>query len=143
MRKILQQIVATCEGWEAVFFSYGVGELLREPIVCWAFMSDRPYVEDGPDEERYVEGMVVIRQVRDIGGTSSAGDTCHESCREHVAKFVANLSQKSTPLFPQAIKQIVRLTFGQEQSFFDHFFQVPQEWTWLRQGLIGVWYGLL
>lgn len=35
------------------------GELFREPIVCWAFMSERPYVEDGPDEERYVEGQVL------------------------------------------------------------------------------------
>ena len=34
MRKILRQIVATCEGWEAVFFSYGDGDLFREPIVC-------------------------------------------------------------------------------------------------------------
>ena len=72
-----------------------------------------------------------------------AGDTCRESCREHVAKFVANLSQESMPLFPQAIKQIVRLTFGQEQSFFDQFFQADQECPCLRQGLIGVWYGLL
>ncbi len=48
-----------------------------------------------------------------------------ESCRQHVAKVVANLSQRSTPLSPRAIEQIVRLTFGQEQSFFDQFFQVP------------------
>jgi hypothetical protein len=27
MRKVLQQIVATCEGWEGVFFSYDDGEL--------------------------------------------------------------------------------------------------------------------
>jgi hypothetical protein len=36
MRKILRQIVATCEGWEAVFFSYIDGGLFREPLVCWA-----------------------------------------------------------------------------------------------------------
>jgi len=60
MERTLHQIVATCEGWEAVFLSYDNGELFREPIVCWAFTSERPYVEDGEDEERYVEGQVVV-----------------------------------------------------------------------------------
>ena len=30
----------------------------------------------------------------------------------YVANFVANLSQKSMPLSPQTVKQIVRLPFG-------------------------------
>lgn len=60
MEKTLQQIVSTCEGWQAVFLSYDDGKLFREPIVCWAFMSERPYVEDGEDEERYVEGQVAF-----------------------------------------------------------------------------------
>jgi hypothetical protein len=60
MEKKLQQIVSTCEGWEAAFLSYDDGKLFREPIVCWAFMSERPYVEDGEDEERYIEGQVAF-----------------------------------------------------------------------------------
>jgi hypothetical protein len=52
---------------------------------------------------------------------------CRESCREHVANIVANLSQKSTPLSPQAIKQIVRFPLGQEQSSHYHLFQVSLE----------------
>ena len=68
MIRILQQMVATCEGWEAVFLSYKDGELFREPVVCWAFISDRPYLENGPDEERYVEGMVVVNNGSRIGG---------------------------------------------------------------------------
>jgi len=44
MNRMLQQIVPTCEGWEAVFFSYDDGELFREAIVCWGFLSERPYV---------------------------------------------------------------------------------------------------
>ena len=60
MKKILQ-IASACE-WEAVFFSYNGGELFREPVVCWALMSERPYVENGPDEERYVEGQVLINK---------------------------------------------------------------------------------
>ncbi len=74
MRKVLQQIVATCEGWEAVFFSYNDGELFREPIICWAFMSDRPYIENGADEERYLEGMVVINDRIRIGGINDTPD---------------------------------------------------------------------
>jgi hypothetical protein len=74
MRKILQQIVATCEGWEAVFFSYRDGELFREPIICWAFVSDRPYIENGADEERYLEGMVVINDRIRIGGINDTPD---------------------------------------------------------------------
>ncbi len=56
MGKIPQEIVATCEGWEAVFFSYNDGELFNEPIVCWAFMAERPYAENGEYEEGYLEG---------------------------------------------------------------------------------------
>jgi hypothetical protein len=74
MRKVLQQIVATCEGWEAVFFSYEDGELFREPIICWAFVSDRPYIENGADEERYLEGMVVINDRIRIGGINDTPD---------------------------------------------------------------------
>lgn len=40
--------------------SYNDGEVFREPIVCWAFVADRPYLENGADEERSLEGMVVI-----------------------------------------------------------------------------------
>ncbi len=74
MRKTLQQIVATCEGWEAVFFSYDDGELFREPIVCWASMSDRPYLENGADVERYLEGMVMINDRIRIGGINDTPD---------------------------------------------------------------------
>ncbi len=74
MRKVLQQIVATCEGWEGVFFSYNDGELFREPIICWAFVSDRPYLENGADEERYLEGMVVINDRIRIGGINDTPD---------------------------------------------------------------------
>jgi len=74
MRKIPQQIVATCEGWEAVFFSYDDGELFSEPIVCWAFVSERPYVENGEDEERYIEGQVLIDKGTDIGGVNDLPD---------------------------------------------------------------------
>ena len=68
MEKKLQQIVSTCEGWEAAFLSYDDGKLFREPIVCWAFMSERPYVEDGEDEERYVEGQVAFNSGSKIIG---------------------------------------------------------------------------
>jgi hypothetical protein len=68
MRKNLQQIVASCEGWETVFFSYKNGEIFRETILCWAFMSDRPYLENVEDEERYLEGVVVINNGSRIGG---------------------------------------------------------------------------
>jgi hypothetical protein len=66
MKKILQ-IVSAC-GWEAVFFSYDDGELFREPVVCWALMSERPYVENGEDEERYLEGQVLINNGNKISG---------------------------------------------------------------------------
>ena len=52
MNRKLQQIVPTCEGWEAVFLSYDHGELFREPIVCWGFMSERRHVKDAEDEAR-------------------------------------------------------------------------------------------
>jgi hypothetical protein len=29
-------------------------------IVCWAFVAERPHVENGPDEEKYFEGMVLV-----------------------------------------------------------------------------------
>lgn len=31
-------------------------------------MSERPYVENGPDEERYIEGQVLFEKGSDIGG---------------------------------------------------------------------------
>ncbi|OGP88645.1 MAG: hypothetical protein A2157_16450 [Deltaproteobacteria bacterium RBG_16_47_11] len=67
MRKILQ-IMQACDGWEAVFFSYDDGELFCETVICWALMSERPYVEDGKDEERYIEGQVLVEKGSDIGG---------------------------------------------------------------------------
>ncbi len=42
--------------------------VLREPIVCWALVSERPYVENGEDEERYIEGQVLIDKGSEIGG---------------------------------------------------------------------------
>ena len=74
MNRTLQQIVPTCEGWEVVFFSYEDGEPFCEPIVCWAFVSDRPYLENGADEERYLEGMVVINDRIRIGGINDTPD---------------------------------------------------------------------
>jgi hypothetical protein len=59
MKKKLR-IIRSCNGRVGVFFSYDDGKLFREPIVCWAFMSERPYVEDGEDEERYIEGQVAF-----------------------------------------------------------------------------------
>ena len=67
MKKMLQ-IMPACDGWEAVFFSYDDGELFCEPVVCWGFMFERPYVENGEDEERYIEGQVVINEGSKIGG---------------------------------------------------------------------------
>jgi hypothetical protein len=43
MKKILQ-IMQACDGWEAVFFSYDGEELFCEPVICWALVSERPYV---------------------------------------------------------------------------------------------------
>ena len=74
MNRMLQQVVPTCEGWEAVLFSYDDGELFREPIVCCAFMSERPYVENGEDEEKYLEGMVVTDNGTRIGGINDTPD---------------------------------------------------------------------
>ena len=74
MGKILQHIVATCEGWEAIFFSYKDGELFREPIVCSAFAAERPHVENGPDEEKYFEGMVLVNDGTRIGGINETPD---------------------------------------------------------------------
>lgn len=51
MKKMLQ-IASVCE-WEAVFFSYDNGELSREPVFCWGFMFERPYV-----------GRIVLRKPR-------------------------------------------------------------------------------
>jgi hypothetical protein len=31
-------------------------------------VSERPYVEDGKDEERYIEGQVLVEKGSDIGG---------------------------------------------------------------------------
>ena len=73
MGKVLQQIVATCEGWEAVFFSYDDGELFREPVVCWAFMTETPYVHNGVEVERYLEGMVANGGSK-IGGINDTPD---------------------------------------------------------------------
>lgn len=67
MKKILQ-IMQACDGWEAVFFSYDDGEVFCEPVVCWALVSERPYVENGEDEERYIEGQVLVEKGSDIGG---------------------------------------------------------------------------
>ncbi len=75
MEKKLQQIVSTGEGWEATFLSYDDGKLFREPIVCWAFMSERPYVEDGEDEERYVEGQVAFNGGSKIIGVYDVPET--------------------------------------------------------------------
>ena len=69
MKKMVQ-IMPACEGWEAVFFSYDGGECFRESIVCWAFISARPYVENGDGEERYIEGRLVLN-----GGSRIAGVT--------------------------------------------------------------------
>ena len=41
---------------------------LREPVLCWALVSERPYVENGEDKERYIEGQVVINNGSKIGG---------------------------------------------------------------------------
>jgi len=75
-------------------------------------------------------GDIIIVHLRICAGIS----VCRESCRGHVAKIVANLSQKSMPLSPQTVKQIVRLPFGQEQSSFDHLFQVP-----LKRSTVDLW----
>ena len=64
---MLQQVVPTSEGWEAIFFSCDDGELFREPIVCWGFISEKPYVEDCEDEARYLEGQVVTNGGSKIG----------------------------------------------------------------------------
>ena len=37
-------------------------------------MSDRPYLENGADEERYLEGMVVINDRIRIGGINDTPD---------------------------------------------------------------------
>jgi hypothetical protein len=42
--KKLVQIMAWPEGWEAAFFSYIDQELFFEPVLCWALVSERPYV---------------------------------------------------------------------------------------------------
>jgi len=73
MKKKLR-IIRSCNGWEAVFFSYDNGELFSEPIVCWALVSERPYVENGEDEERYIEGQVLIDKGTDIGGVNDLPD---------------------------------------------------------------------
>ncbi len=61
-------MVSAYEGWVAVFFSYNDGKIFHEPIVCWAFVSERPHVENGADEEKYFEGMVVIDDGTKVGG---------------------------------------------------------------------------
>jgi len=43
MRRILQ-IMQACDGWEAGFFSYDDGDLFCEPVLCWALVSETPYV---------------------------------------------------------------------------------------------------
>ncbi len=67
MKKIIQ-IMEACEGWEAVFFSYNDGELFCDPVICWALVSERPYAENGDNEERYIEGQVLVEKGSDIGG---------------------------------------------------------------------------
>ncbi len=74
MRKELQQMVSAYEGWEAVFFSYNDGNLFRQPIICWAFVSERPHVENGVDEEKYFEGMVLVDDGTQIGGINETPD---------------------------------------------------------------------
>ncbi len=74
MKKKLR-IIRSCNGWNAVFFSYDNGELFSEPIVCWALVSERPYVENGEDEERYIEGQVLIDKGTDIGGVNELPDS--------------------------------------------------------------------
>lgn len=66
MKKMLQ-IASACE-WEAVFFYYDNGKVFREPVVCWAFVSERPFVENGEDEAKYIEGQVVLNGGDKIGG---------------------------------------------------------------------------
>jgi hypothetical protein len=73
MKKKLR-IIRSCNGWVGVFFSYDNGELFSEPIVCWALVSERPYVENGEDEERYIEGQVLIDKGTDIGGVNDLPD---------------------------------------------------------------------
>jgi len=59
MKKIVQ-ITAWPEGYEAVFFSYNNKEFFSEPVFCWALVSERPYVENGEEEEKtYIEGQVM------------------------------------------------------------------------------------
>jgi hypothetical protein len=37
-------------------------------------VSERPYVENGEDEERYIEGQVLIEKGTDIGGVNDLPD---------------------------------------------------------------------
>jgi len=37
-------------------------------------MSERPHVENGPDEERYFEGMVLVNDGTKIGGINETLD---------------------------------------------------------------------
>jgi len=69
MKKMVQ-IMPACEGWEAVFFSYDGGECFRESIVCWAFISARPYVRMAMAKNDTFEGRLVLN-----GGSRIAGVT--------------------------------------------------------------------
>ena len=66
--KVYQKDTSDHGGWEAAFFSYDDGELFCETVICWALVSERPYVENGKDEERYIEGQVLAEKGSDIGG---------------------------------------------------------------------------
>jgi hypothetical protein len=61
-----------CDGWEAVFFSYDDGELFCETVICWALVSERPYVENGKDEERYIEGQVLDLNLSSLTQSASS-----------------------------------------------------------------------
>ncbi len=50
MKKIVQ-IMPSYGEFEAVFFSYDDGDLFCEPVLCWALVSETPYVEDGDEDE--------------------------------------------------------------------------------------------
>lgn len=66
--KVYQKDTSDHGGWEAAFFSYDDGELFFETVICWTLVSERPYVENGKDEERYIEGQVLAEKGSDIGG---------------------------------------------------------------------------
>ena len=85
--KVYQKDTSDHGGWEAAFFSYDDGELFCETVICWALVSERPYVENGKDEERYIEGQVVINEGSKIGGVYDVPENigflaiCIRSCR--------------------------------------------------------------